>query len=96
MTEQEVFINHPEGGGEVAYGSQSAHLRMDVTQELLNLSVPPREFCQKMSSLSATAAAGCERHQFEPKLKSLSPFYLLWVSFKSVILSSPHGEDLLM
>ena len=41
MTEQEVYMNHTLGWGE-AYGSQRAHLRLDVTQGLLNL-LGPRE-----------------------------------------------------
>lgn len=53
----------------------------------------PREYPQKMSSLSATAAAGCERHQLRTKLKSLSSFYL--VTLKSEVLTSTRREDLL-
>lgn len=46
MTEQEVYMNHVKKksvggvGGKEAYGSQRAHLRLDVTQGLLNLLVP--------------------------------------------------------
>ena len=43
MTEQEVYMNHADRwmgwGGEEAQGSESEHLRLDVTQGLLNLSV---------------------------------------------------------
>lgn len=50
MTEQEVYMNHAEGGrrrrGE-AYGSQRAHLRLDVTQGLLNLSKPRENTLRK-------------------------------------------------
>lgn len=49
MTEQEVFMINAWGE---AYGSQRAHLKLDVTQGLLNLSEPQREYPQKMSSLS--------------------------------------------
>lgn len=48
MTEQEVYMNYAErvglgrgGGGGEAYGSQRAHLRLDVTQGLLNLPRAP-------------------------------------------------------
>lgn len=44
MTEQKVYMNHAESGvggwGEEAYGLQRAHLKLDVTQGLLNLPVP--------------------------------------------------------
>lgn len=80
MPEQEVFMNHAEGGKE-AYGSQRA-LETGCNTGALKSVRTPRESPQKMSSICATAAAGCERHQFTPKLKSLSSFYLPWVSFK--------------
>lgn len=50
---------------------QKVHLRLDVTQGLLNLSVPRENTSENELSICATGAAGCERHQLRPKLKSV-------------------------
>ncbi len=43
MTEQELYINHRRE----AYGSQRTHLRLDVTQGLLNLPEPQESTLRK-------------------------------------------------
>lgn len=91
MTEQEVFIHHPRVCACArAHGSRECALENGCNAEALkSISAPPVGILSENElSICASAAAGCERHQFAPTLKSLSLLYLPWVSFKSVFLSS--------
>ena len=73
------------------------HLRLDVTQGLLNLAEPRENTLRKWALyLLLLPQLAVKDISSRRKPKSLSSLYLLWVSLKSGILTSTPREDLLL